>query len=536
MNIEQRIIETQKMIEGRAKRNWFVTLLQVIWPIRKNEYRKFVPTALIMFLILFNVACLRVLKEGLIVPALGPEVVQFIKLWCMLPSVLVFTIIYNHMTNYYNYRQIFYITTVTFAALFTLFAFVLYPNHQELHLSSERINELTNMYPHFRWFIILAGNWVFPVLYILAELWLSVMLQLLFWQFANQISTTKEAHRFYTTYIFIGHLGPVVAGTLITVLADENFALYHSLFNGINLSIALSYMVFTLVIACTLAIIIIFFYVHKFEFGDRYLSRKPIVGRKKVTFFESMGYLFKSPYLGMIAIMIISYATIDNLCESVWRSQVYKVYASQDNNDFLAYYANLHAALGMSTMVLALFGGNIIRYLSWYTAAMATPIIFSATGFLMFLLIILDHHGVGLPLLQYILPASVELIKIVVIIGFMQHVAGKGCKYALLDACKEMSYIPLEQELKTKGKAAVDLVCNHVGKLSGAFVQAVLFTIFPMSSYQDPKIIKILFAMFMVLVVLWFTSVKRLNRMYQDKLAQTPEEEELSRRDSKASA
>ncbi|MEO0348180.1 MAG: Npt1/Npt2 family nucleotide transporter, partial [Pseudomonadota bacterium] len=185
-----------------------------------------------------------------------------------------------------------------------------------------------------------------------------------------------------------------------------------------------------------------------------------------------------------------------------------------------------------STVVLALFGGNIIRYFSWYYAAITTPIIFSVLGLLMFGIIMLEDMNLISTFMPMLLPAAGQLIQLIVFLGFIQHVIGKGCKYSLLDSCKEMSYIPLEQKLKTKGKASVDVVCQHLGKLSGAFVQSMLFMIFPMSTYEDPKIVKILFAVFLVLAVLWINSVRSLNRGYQQKLAE--HEASLDEQEAKA--
>ena len=104
-------------------------------------------------------------------------------------------------------------------------------------------------------------------------------------------------------------------------------------------------------------------------------------------------------------------------------------------------------------------------------------------------------------------------LALAVSIGAVQNVLAKGTKYSIWDTSREMLYIPLNNELKTKGKAAVDVISSKAGKSSSGLIQSIIFTIIPTATFTS--ISPILMVVFTAVCILWIYAVRKIYFEYQ---------------------
>lgn len=63
--------------------------------------------------------------------------------------------------------------------------------------------------------IAMIRNWTYCIFYVMAELWGSVVVSVLFWGFANQITTVKEAEDFYPLFGLGANVALIFSGQAV---------------------------------------------------------------------------------------------------------------------------------------------------------------------------------------------------------------------------------------------------------------------------------------------------------------------------------
>lgn len=151
--------------------------------------KKIIPLGLMFFCILFNYTILRDTKDVLVVTAKGSsaEIIPFLKTWVNLPMAIGFMLLYTKMANVLSKQALFYSVILPFIAFFGAFGFVLYPLNEYFHPTALADKLLSAWGPRFLGPLAILRIWSFCLFYVMAELWGSVVVSVLFWGFANQV-------------------------------------------------------------------------------------------------------------------------------------------------------------------------------------------------------------------------------------------------------------------------------------------------------------------------------------------------------------
>ena len=337
----------------------------------------------------------------------------------------------------------------------------------------------------------IMANWTSALFYIMAEIYSSVSVGLLFWQFANDIVSVDQAKRFYPLFAQMSGLAPVIAGQYVVRYASKAMDFGTSMHR--------------LTAAVTLAGVMICTFYHAstrhIEKTEPKSAETPSEGKpqkkKKPTMsmVESAKFLASSQYLRLIAALVLGYGLSINFTEIMWKSLVKKQYPNP--LEYQRFMGNFSSAVGLATCIVIFFGVHVIRLLGWRVGAMATPSIMAllAAPFFGCILIGLDS------------PAR---LRVAVIVGTIQSLLSKTSKYALFDPTTQMAYIPLDAESKVKGKAAIDVLGSRIGKSGGSLIQQGLVFLFGNIINAAPVVGMIFYSVLFG----WLTAASRLSKLF----------------------
>lgn len=494
----------------------FSGIRNILWPIASFELKKFIPMVVMVFFIATNYNLLKIVKDSTVVPALGAEVLPFVKVWMMLPMAVLMTAFFSVLVRIFNENKAFYIIISIFLSYFILFVFLIYPNRQFFDLNMIADFLSTILPSGFKGFATMIRCWYLGVFYTMCELWSTSVLFVLFWGFANRTTKLHEAKRFYALFGLAGNSSGIFAPIFF------NWANTVNIFPGWYLK---SDWEQTLGIVCVAVFVsgsistAIYYYLNRCVIDQtsvkdqtlKFVKKK----KKQASFFQSMRMLAKNPYVRNLTIVVLSYNIIINLTEIIWKDQIRLLYPNSADYGF--YFGKVMMVTGvMATLSDLLVCSNVIRRFGWTSAAMVTPMIllFTSVGFFGFILFDSYLESFMVHLL------GLSPLALTAFFGSMQNALARASKYSLFDATKEISFIPLDPESRIQSKAAIDGVCSRLGKSGGAVIYQGLFMTVGSLGACVPYVAAIVAG----IMLLWINAVKQMGIKFHQL---TKEKEQL---------
>ncbi|HSX20843.1 MAG TPA: Npt1/Npt2 family nucleotide transporter [Gammaproteobacteria bacterium] len=449
----------------------FSKIRNLIWPIHSFELKKLLPMFVMFFLIAFVYNLLHCLKVPLVVkaPGSGSEIIPFLQIVAILPVAFFLTWIYTKLLSRFSREHVFYMVVLGFLSYFVLFTFVLYPQRELLQLDTiaDFLQQRVFTGIGAKGFIAAIRHFNLAMFYVLAEMWSVMVLFMLFWGFANEVTNVHEAKRFYAIFAMGANCSGIISGQFAKLIDNINFIPVYSAYKGSEwLFLQLGF-----ILVLSVVILGLFWWLNHRVFRESHAhltAETPTT--EQTSLLECLSYLVKSRYVMYMLLMVVGYYVVYNLSEIMW---AYKLELIMETGKEINVYMNqVYTITGIVSVLLAiLVSGNVIRKFGWTIAALVTPMIWLLTSVGFFAGMTFE----GTVIFDVIGNIITNPANLVLLIGSAQICLGRGCKYTVFDGTKEIAFIPLSKDEQRKAKVIVDGLGSRFGKSGGSVIYVVLF-------------------------------------------------------------
>ena len=188
--------------------------------------------------------------------------------------------------------------------------------------------------------------------------------------------------------------------------------------------------------------------------------------KAKGSVFESFRDLARGPALRCLVVMAIAQGISTNLLEVAWKSKLRELYP--DPSDYSSFMGDVASFTGVCTALMMVVSPLLFAKLKWSQVATIAPRVLLGGGSLFFgAAIAMQWFAVGGP------AASFGLV----VLGALMYVFSRAAKFGFFKPAEEMVYLRLDDETRSKGKAAVDVVGAQFGKSVSSVLQQGLLVL-----------------------------------------------------------
>lgn len=425
------------------------------------------------------------------------EVLYFLKVYGVTPFMIILTLIYAKLGKYDRDTR-FYVAVGYFLFIIAACYFFFIPNIDILRLDGFA-DRLCSSMPKMKALWEALRFWPCSLVYLHAEAWGSMAIGVLFWTLANDITHFNQAKRVYGYLSMGAAFGTIVAGFLLKDLIGDDFN------SGIGIAI---------IIISSILVLYYFFAADIRKNPELYQVdvAAPKKKKAKMSMGESFKFLAKSKHLALIATLVLCYGATMSLFESVSKAQYTKLTAVVGSGILSKLYGYQGIASGTLSIVFVFLSGWFAKR-GWRFTAMTTPIVGLICTGVFFLFLFGGEIIAVLFGSEENSVAAVDMLWIAVLFGLGNAVFIKAAKYVMFDPTCNQAYIPLDEESKVRGKAAVDGVGSRLGKSFGSLLISapVIGLVGIFGSIDNARVV--ISGLIIIFLLLWIRAVAKLSNL-----------------------
>jgi ATP:ADP antiporter, AAA family len=528
--------EDAHYLEKRGRTKWWSkaafpkVAMKSIDQVHKNPpplklWQKVLALGAIFFAASFNLTILQNLKDAIMVTTAGAETLPWLSSLVVLPASLGFFMLYGRMLEVLPQRTVFYASVAPLIGFYIFFAAVLYPMHGVLHPHGLYESLSTVVPTGLHGLLKVIEYWTFSLFYCSAELWGSVVISVLFWGLANEVCTVEEARAVYPMMGIAANVALVLSGSFVKMVCKATAGVgTHAMLSALVMCVACMAGAMGLAKAVVDRWVIAPYCVVDAPtgaaLGAKSSPQKKMIKKKKPkgSLGESFAVLKSSPKITNLAILVMSYGISHRLFEFAWKGQLRALFPTPAA--YQGVLADVSIATGWATITLMLLGKIVFQKFGWNAAAMATPLAMGVTGACFFFMSLAANQGISIAGMD---PTAMAFAGVAA--GALTQVMARASKFSLFDSSKEMVWIEMTKEEKSRGKAAVDLLGSQIGKSGGAWVTQALLIV--LGSIQSA--LPVISAVFVVVCASWLRAVANLGGILKEyEEAKIREQQEVS--------
>lgn len=494
--------------------------------IAKCERSRFAVFGIMFGIISFIYSFMRILKDSYVMSRQDPVCILYIKLIYITPLSFIVVILINYMLPKRSVSKLFSLFCVVFMAIFaflgTVAIFEKYVplDNKGIEAKLATFSFETRGLGFLKYFLLTISEPLATSVYIIAELWGSLILSYLFLSYMNEACTAKQHRRFIPPLFIIANVALFLSALVTTLffkIQDKLTNEQNTLFMG-SIFFLESFLVLG-VLYC------------KYLLETKYIT-KPIFSSEAIkqskgpklstSFKESLKMMVKSKFLMGMCTIICFYSVAYNILETVFKNGIKSaadslgVERGKYSGKFNSYDQYL-TSISVICLNLSSFS-NYVDEKGWLFVALITPILAFISS-----MCILGLGGYNsatedgsIRFFNKIFNGSSAFYSLENYLGAFCLAGLKIFKYVAFDVTKERISMRLDSKQRPKFKSVFDGIFNKFGKSMGA-VYGILMINF-VSDIDFRGLSPVTFVFVSIILATWIFWVFYLSRSYNKSI------------------